>query len=588
MNRLKLIVVASLLLFSCFLRSQVFKWATTYNSTSTEKDLAWGVTTDGSGNVYTVGGAKDFPTHDYYVYIIKYNSTGSQQWATTVNNTLSTTGICDQERGYCISVDANGYVWVAAVTYSGATNYDDLTLIRLNSAGTLQSNYPKRYSVATDNCGGGVPELGTALYVYDPSTVYIGGKNYNNSTSTWSFILLKDNVGATTWSWVYTKAGTLNGPDRDHQVTDIKADANNVYATGWIQNTNQNKDIWTVSITHGGTTNWTAQYDAGANTYMQLATALGVDNSGNLYVAGQRNTSSGKEALLLKYNSSGALQTGFPVFYNGSSSGDDGWSDIAVLPSGGSIAVYVGGYAFRGSPYCFDYCVAAYTSTGGNGWTNPAFYDGAASESSSLVNFDKGYAIEYSANSGRVYITGRAKENTPNTGDINISTAAFNASTGASVWSVTYDYGSQDIANLDEMQWKYGMQVKWNSVFCQDEIFIAGDKYTAANGYDFVTLKYGPNGNPCEGPEGERLQQGSTATLYPNPFTERAEIVLENSVANGNLLIYDASGRTVRSISNINGNRILIERGDLLPGVYLFRLSEIEEVITMGRFMIID
>lgn len=100
-----------------------------------------------------------------------------------------------------------------------------------------------------------------------------------------------------------------------------------------------------------------------------------------------------------------------------------------------------------------------------------------------------------------------------------------------------------------------------------DELALNQMSYCNAN--DILTLKYGPGGAPSEGLEGGRLQNAnSSPRSYPNPFSEKSELIFSVPVMDGVLNIFDASGRLIRSHSIINTDRFTIERGDMAPGTY--------------------
>ena len=598
-----------------FAQSTTPKWAKTWDSDGTGTgynnggaqnhgaDAGYAVTTDASGNVYATGLASRtvgcYPNADCNssIEVVKYNASGTLQWKYNINGGYCCGGSQDHENGYCISVDGSGNVWVAASYYNGTTYNDDLALFKFNSSGTLQSGYPK----TENDASGGYTLQGICLAVYDATHVYIGGTTYNGTT--WKGIVHKDNASGSGWDpnfTTYTFNGSSNTGGYSSAATDLKADANYVYVTGYESNTSQGYDVFTSKLsasTGAAQSGWPVTYNNSSNNLDDAANALAVDPVGNVYVAGYSKASGqGKNTLLIKYNNSGALQSGFPVIYNGSANGDDSWSDIAIKYAGAAATdIFVGGYANRGSSTYTDYAIADNNSSGGYVW-GPVFYDGGGS--TEAAGTDQGYGLEYASTSGRVYISGMSTELVGGNNTINLTTVGYNASTGSKVWgAASYDYGTDQILADDEMFWKYGLApIIYNSGYCVDEIYVEGVSYVQNESWDYITLKYSCGtcyacriGNIGNNEQSENTAE-SNFGLYPNPFAVNALLILspETVVHNAVLSVYDITGRMVSSIQNIVSNTIVIDRGNLKNGLYFYKFSENGNILSNGKFVIAD
>lgn len=600
MKKIKLFK-AFLLVAICFSTGSIFaqvqKWAKTFNGSAGIADYGRAVTTDASGNVYVTGSANYLG--DYHVVTIKYNSSGTAQWTTTVNAGSPTN--CGVESGFAIAIDGSGNICVAANVVNGAGTLDQLALIKYNSStGAVQTNYPKLYGGTNCSTVNGTAGLCIAI---SGSDVYVGGSAYIGTS--WSFIILKDDPSSGNWGWSntpYTYSGSNTAAE--HRATDIKVSGSYVYATGYVANTSVGKDVLTVKLdasTGAIQTGWPKTYNGSANGD-DFGNAIGIDASGYVYVAGFASiTSNGKDGFLTKYKSDGTLQSGFPATYDYTHA-DDAWSDIAVIgTSTVAPAVYVGGYRTDGSNT--NYSIAAYTSGGGfaNGasyWNtaDPVQYDGAKT-GTEASGTDVGYAVEYSATTNRVYITGMTDEGS-GTNNINLTTIGYNATTGAKVWGETkYDCTTDAIPNgIDEAYWKYALRVVYNSTYCIDDIYVVGASFVTST-LDFLTLKYSCGTCiSCEGPEGEgrmintHLISNENTHFHPNPFSTAAELRLNPNaqITNAVLSIFDITGRLVTSISNISSTTIIVDRGTLQSGLYFYNLSESGSMLTNGKFIIAD
>lgn len=74
--------------------------------------------------------------------------------------------------------------------------------------------------------------------------------------------------------------------------------------------------------------------------------------------------------------------------------------------------------------------------------------------------------------------------------------------------------------------------------------------------------------------------------VYPNPFTEKAQIILEGSKENVTLNIYNSTGQVVFTQKYFNEQMIEIYSKDLGKGLMLFNLSDGDKVFYSGKFII--
>ena len=560
--------------------AQTLSWAKTWNSGAYDNDEAHAVVVDASGNVYTTG--KSQTATGTQLETIKYNSSGTQIWA------ISTSSSYGWQNGIDIAVDPAGYyVWVAGST-SDVNGHSHLTLIKYKvSNGSIPSGFPKIYN---DNPGNNWAR-GTCLAVYDTSNVYIGGST--NDGTNWNLIVLKNNPSGTGWSWTYTNTNYQSATQAE--ATDLKINASNtaLYVTGnYFRGAGYGEDILTAKLNPStGGESWISRYDGAG--YDDFGNAIAFDGDGYVYVAGYSHLTSGsnkEDALLLRYHGSGTYQ--YAQTYNGSSY-NDWWSDITVGPKlVFGYVIFVGGTTTLGLAESHDenYLLGAYYSTNGNSYwgTNPVTYDGVKTPPEA-TGTDEGWAISYEPSTSRIYISGRSDETNS---IVNITTRGYQVSDGTNVFSTSYDYNNTTQQLADQIYSKYTLKTKYGTC-STDQIYVAGDKAVANNGYDYLTLKYGYNGQPCDGPIDGRLANLSNETqtdFYPNPFYSEAVLSINNDnlVSNASLYIYDMTGKVMRYQNNINTNTIIIKREDLTPGIYFYKLSDDRHILSSGKFMIVD
>lgn len=161
--------------------------------------------------------------------------------------------------------------------------------------------------------------------------------------------------------------------------------AGNVYVTGWSRSSSDygSEDYCTIKYNNNGQQLWAARFDGAVSSdcyYYDYAKAITLDNAGNVYVTGESwgNDNLNGDYLTIKYNSNGVLQ--WSKRYNGPSSKNDFATSIGLDPSGN---VYVTG-ASEMNNKGYDYLSVKYSPTGSQLWTarydGPAYLDDKASE----------------------------------------------------------------------------------------------------------------------------------------------------------------------------------------------------------------
>jgi hypothetical protein len=308
-----------------------------------------GVETDAAGNVFvtgyfgqtanTTGRTISFDTKtitsksDYDVFLAKYNSAGSIQWALALGNPTGVT----EERAWDIAVDATGNSYICGA-FAGTVDFNPLgtTPRNVSASGTTNSLFLAKYdanginlwAIKVDaNLGAVLTEAYSSVDLDNAGNVILGG-NYRNS---------------------------------------ITVGTNNFTAVG-------NTDIFIASFTQSnGTNNWAKTFGGAGNDIlspgaMRVNAAnephftgrfAGTSNMGgtpisstsgattNMYLVGLNNTGTTKLALCVPSNSgqSGGHRVGFDiagnVYITGWYSGTGSLNGINMQAKSGSNAADV-------------------------------------------------------------------------------------------------------------------------------------------------------------------------------------------------------------------------------------------------------
>ncbi|MFN3939129.1 MAG: S8 family serine peptidase, partial [Chitinophagales bacterium] len=260
-------------------------WQTEYNGTASGFDYGAALVKDGSGNIFVAGATHASDDYSFDIVVIKYNSSGVQQWATTFDGTGNANDIPSD----IILVGSDIYVCAASI---GSTTGYDYLLLKLNSGGTVQWNQRYDYTSLYDIPG----HLAT-----NGSNVLVSGASQSSATN-WDYTSLKYNSSGTL---VQTNRSSEAGYGFDRPtglVTDV---SDNFYITGYTYN-GTDYDMRTIKLDDDLSPVWTISENDGAE---DGSNAICIDGSNNIYIAGYaENTAYSKQMKIVKYNSSGTMQ----------------------------------------------------------------------------------------------------------------------------------------------------------------------------------------------------------------------------------------------------------------------------------------
>tara|TARA_R110001592_G_scaffold351907_1_gene649363 strand:- start:151 stop:1971 length:1821 start_codon:yes stop_codon:yes gene_type:complete len=74
--------------------------------------------------------------------------------------------------------------------------------------------------------------------------------------------------------------------------------------------------------------------------------------------------------------------------------------------------------------------------------------------------------------------------------------------------------------------------------------------------------------------------------VFPNPFSKTTNLQMSVELKNATLNIYNSFGQVVKTINNISGNSISIQRDNLVSGIYFFQLRDKNKKLLTGRIII--
>ncbi len=295
----------------------------TQQSGTASMDVAHGITSDSSDNIYVTGyteGDLDGNTSagGMDIIVVQYNSIGVKQWTRQLGTSYS-------EMGQGITSDSSGNVYVTGHTNGNLESQTDLVIgqsdlfvVKYNSSGVKQ--WTRQLGTSYDESGQGITSDSSGnIYV----TGYTEGDLDDNTKAGGAdlFVVKYSSSGVKQWT---RQLGSSHSTATVRW--DIVSDSSgNIYVTGGTHggldgNTNAGfgaylgEDLFVVMYSSSGVKQWTRQL---GTSYDDRGQGITTDSSGNVYVTGytygnlesQTDLTFGQNDLfVVKYNSSGAKQ----------------------------------------------------------------------------------------------------------------------------------------------------------------------------------------------------------------------------------------------------------------------------------------
>jgi len=318
------------------------------------------------------------------------------------------------------------------------------------------TSWVRRYNGPGNNEDGAV-----AIAVDHSNNVYVTGWSIGSGTN-WDYATIKYYPNGDT-AWVRRYNGPGNAVDEAHAIA-LDSDGN-VYVTGHSYDIGTSDDYTTIKYTTDGDTVWVRRYN-GTGDSTDCALAIATDSLGNVYVTGYSYSSETySDFLTIKYSSNGDVA--WMESYNGQANWYDGAEGIALDGSGN---VYVTGWSE--SFWGYDYLTIKYYANGDTAWVRR--YNGPA-------NWNDWAWTLTADGSGNVYVTGTSYGGSAT--DFDFATIKY-YSNGDTAWVRRF---TGSVARMD-----YASEIAVDNF---GNVYVSGWGWDDQTSYDYVTIKYYPNGD---------------------------------------------------------------------------------------------
>jgi hypothetical protein len=351
-----------------------------------------------------------------------------------------------------LELDAAGNTYVTGTSFNGS-NYDWVT-VKYDSDGNELWNM---------SYGGAGLDEAAALAMDSNGDIVVTGSRFV-SGSDWDIAVVKydGSTGAELWSVIY------GGSNAFDQGTDITTDAsNNVIVTGSYYFSATDLDWITIKYSSAGAFQW---WQGGGTSASDAGKVVQTDASGNIYVAGYAEFSSGTtyfDFRVVKMNPAGVILNNTTQ-----DAGFNGLDTPHAMKLDGAGNIIVGGQGFNAPVEEEDYVLMKFNNNCAHQWTRT--YSGDA-EALDRIN-----ALDVDQVTGDIFVTGRSKSLASSE---DYYTIAYNAA-GVEQWNDRYTSAGLGFDEATDIQ-----------LSGTGFVYLTGYTNNAGSNNDYTTVKYDVSGN---------------------------------------------------------------------------------------------
>ncbi len=550
--KIKFFLLSIVLLNCLFALGQSPDWSWAKKAIGSGDEIAKGIVSDASGNVYVTGSFNsDSITFGSMtltnaggadIFIVKYDGAGNALWAHAIGGSAN-------DASNSIAIDDTGNVFITGYFVSPSIIFGSVTLTNA-----------------------------------DPVDVFIA--KYNSA-------------GNAQWA---KKAGALGNGTANINSSSIATDhSGNIFIAGWFND--QYITFGTNTLTNTTTATYDlfiAKYDGAGNTLWaanpsgtgdDFANSIAVDPiTSDVYITGafsssilQFDTSTltnlgSYDVLIAKYSSSGA-----PLWaHSGSGNGSEEGYGVTVDANGNA---FITGY-FAGSTISFsgtsisntglhNIFVTKYSSAGGVSWTEDLGGNNYDYAQSITINAEGKLILCGGTASASINFGGTIFTNTSGGGVNDLFVAQLEPQSGSVEWAAVtggtdYDQATKAVGDVFGNTYVTGTFKSSSVPFTSTNLLWAGDVST----YDIFIAKL----NTATGID-EAINE-NTFSIYPNPSDEFAVCNWQFSKLKNQLIkVFDVTGTEIFS-STVSTLNYKLETLNLQNGIYFAQLSSDKRSVT--------
>lgn len=482
------------------------------------------------GGYITAGYISNFGAGDDDIYLVKTNANGDITWTKTYG------GSSGDDANAVIQTADSGYAITGVTVSFGGEN---IFLVKTNASGdTLWSKIYGTGDTLSDASASSLQQTADGGYVM---TGYIS----NFGAGSDDFYLVKTDANGNLL-WTKTYGGINNDDAASAQQT---SDGGYIIAGTSSSFADTLGDVYLIKTDATGDTLWTKSYGSNLTDAMDMGNAVQQTSDHGYIIAGVTvSASQGENALLIKTDSAGTIQW-TRLYGTGDASSDASLSSVQQTTDGGYIAA---GYISNFGAGSDDYYLIKTDSNGDTLWTKT--YGSTSVDDANFVKqtTDGGYiaggvTVGFAAGGEHLYLVkvdsvGHASCNEYNTQTTN------NSSISVNTYGTTTQVSTGGVAGSGVM--------------------------TVSSGGTATDLCIGAGINELSD------NSGLGITVYPNPFSDEATVIINTSsvnLHNSSIVMYDLFGNQVQKINSENEYQFKIASNNLESGIYFLQVQSGEK-----------
>lgn len=213
-------------------------------------DSGNGITIDSSDNIYITGSTSSYGSGGADVLLVKFNSTGTEQWNTTW-------GGSDSDVGNSIVLDGNDNIYVAGTTKSYGLSFSEVLLIKFNNIGELQWNTTWNHTNLDV-----IYSIANSVDIDSSGNVYMTGFTSFRDENCYSFVVKYNSEGIQQWYINWGNLAIVEG-------NCLKLDSNgNIYVTGWRDEDLQESELFLLKYNNISIQKWAQQWNSSRKAFL--------------------------------------------------------------------------------------------------------------------------------------------------------------------------------------------------------------------------------------------------------------------------------------------------------------------------------
>jgi uncharacterized delta-60 repeat protein len=484
------------------------------------------------------------------------------------NDGISITDVVNSDDiGRSLVIQPDGKILLAGYSYNGTNN--DFSLVRYNPNGLLDNTFDNDGKVNTSV--GSAEDKAFSVALQNDGKILVAGYSHNGTD--YDFAIVRYNVNGSIDSTfdIDGKVITTNS-NSDDRAFAIKLQSDGKIVVAGISTYSSNNEYVLIRYNTSGSIDTTFGLNGRVSAYVgQLLfreLALTIKADGRILLAGNIHNGVDYDFVLYSYNNDGSSDNTFGIggkCITSVGTSNDIATSIAIQPDG---KIIVAGTAANGINYN-DFSVVRYNANG----TLDNSFDNDGKLFTSIGDIDDWASAVAIQADGKIVVAGNTTFLNSNYFFVvvryNINGTLDNAFDSDGIITTAVGFNGSN-------QYAYTMAIQND-----DKIVVAGS--SLISDFDFSLVRY--NINPVGIPEHSNLNQVS---ISPNPFYNQAILQTKNILNNSSIIIYNSLGVIVNILNNVSGNTLTLNRDNLPSGSYFAQLIQDNKIIFTKKLIIID